>query len=199
MGLYIDKNQKSEIRIRGKKLLTPNSILRTQKGVALIVALLMSVAIMALAAGVLYFLTQSTTMSGAGKRYATAAEAADGAVNVMKDSINLIMWGEAITALPIATGNCSAQTYDISYAVLNNNATCVTTINLPSSLGGSYTANVTVTRLYSVTLPGGRLEFARSTGGVSSTAIFYRITATVTGTGSDNSVAEDSALYRFTG
>lgn len=196
MGLYIDKNQKSEIRIRGKKLLTPNSILRTQKGVALIVALLMSVAIMALAAGVLYFLTQSTTMSGAGKRYATAAEAADGAVNVVKDSINLIMWGEAITALPIATGNCS-EGYALSNAVLNNNTTCSTAINLPSALGGSYTANVTVTRLYSVTLPGGRLEFARSAGGVSSNAIFYRITATVTGP--DNSVAENSALYRFTG
>lgn len=193
MGLYIDKNQKSEIRIRGKKLLTPNSILRTQKGVALIVALLMSVAIMALAAGVLYFLTQSTTMSGAGKRYATAAEAADGAVNVVKDSINLIMWGEAITAL---TGNCS-EGYALSNAVLNNNTTCSTAIDLPAPLGGSYTANVTVTRLYSVTLPGGRLEFARSAGGVSSNAIFYRITATVTGP--DNSVAENSALYRFTG
>lgn len=182
-----------------KKLTILNAKIMNEKGVALIVALLMAVAIMALVAGVLYFLNQSTSMSGAGKRYATAAEAADGAVNVMKDSINLIMWGESISALPIATGNCSAQTYDISYAVINNNAPCGTTINLPSSLGGSYTADVTVTRLYSITLPGGRSEFARSAGGVSSTAIFYRITATVRGTGSDNSVAENSALYRFTG
>ena len=153
---------------------------------------------MALAAGVLYFLTQSTIMSGAGKRYATAAEAADGAVNVMKDSINLIMWGEPITALPIATGGC-LEGYALSNAVLNNNTTCSTTITLPTALGGNYTATVTVTRLYSITLPGGRLEFARSAGGVSSTAIFYRITATVRGAGSDNSVAENSALYRFTG
>ncbi|MBI5874448.1 MAG: hypothetical protein HZB81_01130 [Deltaproteobacteria bacterium] len=181
-----------------KKLTILNAKIMNDKGVALIIALLMSVAIMAMVAGVLYFLNQSTSMSGAGKRYATAAEAADGAVNVMKDSINLIMWGESILALPIQTGNCSAQTYDLAYAVLNNNAACTTTINLLSTaLGGNYTATVTVTRLYSITLPGGRLEFARSAGGVSSTAIFYRITTSVTGP--DNSVAENSALYRFTG
>lgn len=193
MSLILDKEDfmRSCIKRTGRMKLN-------NKGVALIVALLISVAIMALVAGVLYFLNQSTGMSGAGKRYATASEAADGAVNVMKDSINLVMWGESISALPISTGNCS-EGYAISNAVLNNNATCSTTINLPSALGGNYTATVTITRLYSITLPGGRLEFARSASGVSSTAIFYRITATVTGTGADGSVAENSALYRFTG
>lgn len=162
-----------------------------EKGIALVIALLMSVAIMALAAGVLYFITQATGMSGAGKRYATASEAADGAVNVIKDTINLTMWGEPPAAGLFPGVNC------LSTAILTEGSLCTTTITLPGTVGGSYTATITLLRLYSVALPGGRLEFARSAGGLSSTAIFYRINSTVTGP--NNTRAENSALYRFAG
>ncbi|MBI3398062.1 MAG: hypothetical protein HY026_02340 [Deltaproteobacteria bacterium] len=164
------------------------------KGIALVVALLMSVAIMALVAGILYFITQSTIMSGAGKRYATASEAADGAINVVKDSINKTMWGETVTTMITAT--CTGQTYNLSFAILNQGSACQTTITL-TGISGDYRATVTLLRLYTVSLPGGRLEFARTAGGAPSTAIFYRITVSVQGP--NNATAENSALYRFTG
>jgi hypothetical protein len=172
-----------------------------ERGVALVVALVMSLAIMAMVTGVLYFVTQSTTMSGAGKRFATADDAADGAVNVIKDTINLALWGEPLAGVfPTTAGDCAAGTGSATQmvaAILTDGGSCGTTINLPDALGGFYTANVTLERLYSLELPGGRLEFARSAGGVASTAVYYRITVRVDGPA--NTSAENSALYRFAG
>lgn len=165
-------------------------------GVALLIALLMSVAIMALVAGALYFITQSTTMSGAGKRYATAAEASDGAVEVMKNSIYLVFHGNAAPNVFTDPGNC--LTNAIQQCTGQDpcqGSLCTVTINLPGTVGG-YTATVTVQRLYTVAIPGGRLEFAKSAGGAPSTAIFYRITTSVTGP--DNTTADNAALYRLT-
>lgn len=160
------------------------------KGIALITSLLMSMVIMVMVTGVLYFITQSTKMSGAGKRYATADEAAVGAVNVMKDTINLTLWGDTVAPL-FPSGNC------ISAAILTQNNPCQTTLNLPAALGGNFTATVTLNRLFTRALPGGRLEFSRSASGAPSTAIFFRITTKVTGPNS--ATAENSMLYRFAG
>lgn len=167
-------------------------LLQCQRGVALVVALLFSLAIMALVTGTLYFVTQSTTLSGAGKVYATAEEAADGAVNVLKDSINLAIWGG-----DLATVFSEDDIDSLTAAIMNDGGSATATLNLPSGLSGNFQATVTVQRLYSVGLPGGRLEFARAAGGVAGTAIFFRITAVVTGPG--NAYAENSALYRFAG
>lgn len=168
-------------------------LVKNEKGIALIFALLMSMAIMAMVTGVLYFIDQSTVMSGAGKRYATASEAADGAVNVIKDTINQTFWGEPPAAGLFPTGNCLAS------AILGEISSCSNvTFNLPSAMGGTYTATVTVERLYSASLPGGRLEFSRSAGGLASSAIFFRITTKVTDTNT-NTTAENAALYRFAG
>jgi hypothetical protein len=166
--------------------------IRNQKGMALIFALMISAAIMAMVVGVLYFINQSTTMSGAGKRYATAEEAADGAINVVKDTINLTFWGEPPAAGLFASGN------NLATAILTEGVDGTATFLLPSALGGNYQATVTVKRLYSTSLPGGRLEFSRSAGGLSSQAIFYRITSRVTDP-SNNTTAENAALYRFAG
>lgn len=165
-------------------------LLKDESGFALITALLMSVIIMLMAAVVLYVISQSTTMSGAGKRYATASEAADGSIEVLKDAINVIQHGDTLAAL-FPTGNC------ITTAIQNQGpqgACNTTTITLPGTIG-SYTATVAVTNLYTLSLPGGRLEFARSAGGPPSTAIFYRISTKVVGP--NNEVAENAALYRF--
>jgi hypothetical protein len=168
--------------------------LRNERGVALVIALLFSMSIMALVTGVLYYVTQATTMSGAGKRYATAEEVADGAVNVVKDSINLAIWGENIAGL-----FSGADAVCLTDAILNENGVCENiSLTLPGVLDGqNFQARVTVERLYSVSLPGSRLEFAKSAGGVSSTAIYFRISVVVTGPGSAQ--AENSALYRFAG
>lgn len=176
--------------------------LGNQRGIALILALLMSFAIMAMVTGVLYVVSQSTQLSTAGKGYATAEEAADGAINVMKDAVNLTLWGEPVAdVLPDVNCVDSAGNdlgYKLDTAILNQNSECTTTMNLGSTvLGGNFSAMVTIERLFSKALPGGRLEFARSAGGLSSTAIFFRISATVTGP--NRTRAENSALYRFAG
>ncbi len=171
-----------------------------EKGTALITALLISATILIIATGVLYFINQSITMSGAGRRYTTAEEAADGAIEAVKDTINLVNWTEPIPGGLFTTVNCD-EVYipaedNLTFAIQNLTTPCTTTIALPGTIG-NYTATITVERLYTKELPGGRLEFARSAGGPPATAIFYRITTIVTGP--DNTMAENAVLYRYTG
>lgn len=164
--------------------------IRNQKGIALITALLMSLVIMAMVTGVLYFVTQSTKMSGAGKRYATAEEAAAGSIDIIKDSINLTIWGGSISDM--ITSDCFADA-----VLLTPSTACTVTITLPSDDIGDYEADVTLERLFSRALPGGRLEFSRSAGGAPTTAIYFKITSEVRGPA--NTTAENSALYRWAG
>ena len=167
--------------------------LSADKGVALVLTLILSLAGLVLATGLIYFLVQSIAMSGAGKRYTTASEAADGAVEVMKDAINLVIMGEAVSSLPIVDPNDPACLAD---SILNEEKSCTTTLTLPGeNLFTDWQANVTVTRLYSASIPGSKIEFARS-GGAPTTAIYFRINTVVTGPG--NARAETSALYRYT-
>lgn len=166
---------------------------RNEKGIALVMALVISLVVMLIITGVLYFIIQSTTMSGAGKRYATAAEAADGAVEVMKDTINLIMVGESVSYITSTLPVVDAATPCLLDAVLTENQICTTTITLPGTVSG-FTATVVFERLYSSTLPGGRLEFARG-GGAPTTGIYYRINTVVAGAGGTR--AETTALYRL--
>jgi hypothetical protein len=140
-----------------------------ERGIALIMALIIGLAVLALATGIIYFVIQSTGMSGAGKRYATASEAADGAVEVMKDSINLILMGESVSALPIVDGSSC-----LTNAIFTDNQSCTTTLTLPG-IGGDYNATIGIMRLYSSAIPGGRIEFARAGGGAPTTAIYKRI------------------------
>lgn len=161
-------------------------------------ALLISVAIMAMIFGTLLIIDRSIQITGAGKVYGTAEEAADGAVNILKDSINLAMWGEPITDRVFNT--CSSGTAaTLTAATLVDGSSCVTSINLAgTALSAGYTATVTLERLYSVIPPGARLEFSRATGGASSAVIFFRITTRVVDNRT-NTTAENSVLYRFAG
>lgn len=174
--------------------------LNNQRGIALITALLVSVAIMALITGTLLMVNRSTQISGVGKAYSTAEEAADGAVNILKDAVNLAMWGEPMAAVFPDDGACGSGSTAINLdaAALLDGSVCVTTIDLAGTgLNTRYTATVTLERLYSVIPPGSRLEFARSAGGASGAMIFFRITTKVVGP--NNTTAENSVLYRFAG
>jgi hypothetical protein len=165
--------------------------LSTNRGIALVMAILISLALMLLVISTLYFISRSTSISGAGKRYATASEAADGAVEVMKDAINLTLMGEPVSSLPIA----DAGTPCLAESIVNENVSCTASLMLPSTdFFTDYKANVTVMRLYTSTIPGSRLEFARA-GGVPATAVYYRINTVVSGPGSTR--AETTALYRY--
>jgi hypothetical protein len=155
-------------------------------------ALIITMVVFMLIGATLYVVNTSTTISGAGKHYATACEAADGAVEVMKDCINLVMYGEPRDALPIT------NTTNLVNALSKDNQPAQVTLVLPGTgFFSSYTASITVERLYSKALPGGRLEFARSAGGSGGTAVYFRISTIVTGP--NNTKAETTAMYRFVG
>jgi hypothetical protein len=171
---------------------TSSYLLSTEKGIALVIALMISLAVMILIMSTLYFVTQSTGMSGAGKRYATASEAADGAVEVMKDAVNLILLGEPVDALPLTDSDPPC----LLDAVFSDNQSCTATLTLPGTVG-DFSASIVIMRLYSSPIPGGRIEFARTGGGAPTTAIYYRINTIVTGKGGTR--AETTALYRYAG
>lgn len=176
------------------------NVLDNQHGIALITALLISFAIMALITGTLLMIDRSTQISGAGKVYNTAEEAADGAVNIMKDAVNLAMWGEPLATVFPNSGDCGtgSNKANLDEAALADGSVCITSIILPSSeTMDKYTATVTLERLYSVIPPGSRLEFSRAAGGASSAMIFFRITTKVVGP--NGTTAENSVLYRFAG
>ena len=168
-------------------------LLSTDRGIALVAALVITLAVILLITGTLYVVTQSTVMSGAGKRYATAAEAADGAIEVMKAAIRLVSQGESVAALPVADATPSCL---VDAILFDENSPCTTTLSLPGAdLLHNFTATVTVTRLYASPIPGSRIEFPKSTSGLPSLAIYYKISAIVTGAGGAR--AETSALFRY--
>ena len=123
----------------------------SERGIALVLALLMSLMIMALAASVLYVVAQSTRLSGATKRFATAAEAADGAVQAAKDAINQINWGQSATTTAFGSDGC--LTAEI---ITGTGVPCSKTLTLPTATIGAFAATVTVERLYASDIPGGR-------------------------------------------
>ncbi len=176
-----------------KKRVMMTSTSRRERGVALVMALIVTLVAFLLVVSALYVITNSTTMSGAGKTYATAAEAADGGIEVMKEAINLVMYGSPINTLPFG----SAYPVDLVTALVSQNAPTSVDINLPGNTFKSYKVKITVERLISKAVPGGRIEFGRSAGGGGSTAVYYRINASATGP--NNTKAESSVLYRFVG
>jgi hypothetical protein len=173
-------------------------IVDNNRGVALVMALIISVAIMAMVTGMLYVVNQNTKISGAGKRYTTAEEAADGAINVVKDTVNLALWGDLDAVNSLFSGACDNDSgSSMSSAILSENVPCTKSLTLPNTVNDHFQATITAERLYSISMPGSRIEFAKSAGGVPGTAIFFRITSVVTGP--KNTRAETSALYRFAG
>jgi Tfp pilus assembly protein PilX len=161
--------------------------LTTDRGVALVMALLISLAVSLLIVSTIYFIIQSTNISGAGKRYATASEAADGAVEIAKDAISLILMGEPASSLPVVDPDPPC----LVNSVLNENESCTAALKLPAKgLLSSYSARITITRLYASSV-GSRIEFARSGSG---DAVYFRINTVVMGPAGTR--AETTALYR---
>lgn len=62
--------------------------LNNQKGIAMIMVLILSAIVLSFTAGVLYLITQGTILSGVEKRYATALEAGFGGSEVMQQLID---------------------------------------------------------------------------------------------------------------
>ncbi|HXX54344.1 MAG TPA: pilus assembly PilX N-terminal domain-containing protein [Thermodesulfovibrionales bacterium] len=64
-----------------------NRVRRDERGIALVMALILSFIVLATVSALLYILTQGTTMSGYQKRYETSLEAAKGGVDVITKDI----------------------------------------------------------------------------------------------------------------
>jgi Tfp pilus assembly protein PilX len=190
-----------------KTMKKPQKIM-SDGGIALVLALIITTVVIFLVLGTLYVITQGTSISGSRKVYKTACEAADGAVELSKDAIEKV-----IANLPIpgqvsynnqgalfgkVNDNTNAffnQNFDVclnNSAVYIDNASCPTTVTLPA-LMGSYTANVTITRMYAKIVSGGSPEFPPRASG-SNSAIFYRIDASVTG--EKNVQCQNAAVYK---
>lgn len=161
---------------------------KNERGIALITALLISVVIMLIASSTLYFITQSTIMSGAGKRYATADEAANGALEVAKKSIGLGLVGDPLPSV-IQSGAA------FTTAIKTVGVPGIASFNLPATTGGNYTVTMTVTMLYSLELPGARIEFAAAKNAPPAKATYFKIDLRVASP--KNEVAEITALYRY--
>jgi Tfp pilus assembly protein PilX len=164
--------------------------LASNRGIALFMALIITLIVFLLVGSTLYFVTQGTRISGPRKAYKTASEAADGATQVTIDAIE-----KTIENLPLPGPNVFTAQFatDLAATVLTNNNTCTTTMILPGTMG-EYTANVTVSRLYVKSIVGSRGPEFPVRFGSSGTAIFFRIVTIVTAV---NGVScEEVALYR---
>ena len=165
--------QDTKFRIRKTDTET---ILRSEKGIALVMALIISLGIMVLVTGVLYFSIQSTSISGAGKRYSTCEEAADGTVEVIKEGINMVMVTEPIPSQINDSSNCFV---DAAIGAVSN---CTVSVNLPGTVGTDYTSTVTFQNLLGggMAMAGGRIEFPpTAAGGTGTTAVYFRVVIAV--------------------
>lgn len=184
-----------------KKAVLKDSGLRVpnQKGVALLMALIITLVVFLLIGSTIYMVTLSTTMSGAGKRYASASEAADGAVNIVKESINLARGGEQVLGAYKNSGNC-IEGSTIQDRITKGSLACTAELDLPGTFGASYEGMVSVQRVFTADAHGSRIEFARAGGsGGGGRLIFYRITVLVKGKNPSDATAENSVLYRYKG
>jgi hypothetical protein len=166
--------------------------LSNQTGFALVTAIIISFAVFSLIIGILYFATKSTTMSGAGKRYATACEAADGAIEMMKDGV---MHSDS---LPPGFPTTCNESYAFSYAVGIPSTAC--TMNIASLqgtvLGTSYQATAKIYMAATYMVPGWKIDFPPTgSAGMSGMAKIYRINMKVTG--ANNAGCENSVLFRY--
>lgn len=161
----------------------------SDRGVALITALIITLVVFLMVASTLYLVTQGTKISGPRKVYKTACEASDGAVEITKDAIE-----KTIANLQIPGGT---NLYSTAFANCLTNAVNVDGVSctennfqLPMS---TYTAIVTVKRLYKKALPGGSIQFPPKAMG-NSIGIYYRINTVVSG--ASGVACENSVLYR---
>ncbi len=184
--------KKSTLRTNHMTIRTLFKKKRNQRGIALLMALIITFVVFMMIVTTIYMVTTSTKVSGAGKRYATACEASDGAVEIMKTAINLVEYGQPMNTLPFTTVSGNLLT------ALTSTAPAVVSVNLQGTTPlTNYSAQITVQMLYRSGLPGGRIEFGRSAGGSGGTAIYFKISTMVAGP--NNTTCENTVVYRFVG
>jgi Tfp pilus assembly protein PilX len=191
MKIFRTRKRRKTVERQPRQTAIPSNM-SNESGFALIMALVISLAVFILIVGMLYFTTRSTTMTGAGKRYATACEAADGVVEIVKDAV---MHSDS---LPAGFPTACTESYDFTWAVGQVSQIC--TLNFTSLqgtvLGTTYNATAKINMTGSGVSPGYRIEFPPRAyaGGGNGISSVYRIYIKVAGP--NNTSCENSVLFR---
>jgi Tfp pilus assembly protein PilX len=179
----------------------------SQRGIALVMALIITLVIFMMVATTLYMVTQGTRGSGQGTVYHTACEAADGSVLIVAEAIERKI-AENTVPLPPNLGllftpgpapgplfdPCLQNAVNEGLDLIPGQATCNATLVL-AGLTGSYAAVVTAQRLFPKQIPGSATSYTRGPGMSDySKAIIFRITTNVSGP--KNATCENMAVYR---
>lgn len=168
-------------------------VVRNQKGVALVFALVITAAVLVTALGVLYFIDQATGMSGAGKRYKTAAEVSDGVVDISKHVINRVSAGDPVPDGIFDPANIAC----IEEAIAGMRESCNDVqVMLPGLVGTQFRAELSLEILFEGALAEARIQFPPVAGGAPGVGVFHRVRTRVRD-GRNNTVTENAAVYRY--
>lgn len=131
------RSQKNNSELR-----TLNSKLLNEKGIALVMILILSAIALAIMAGLIYMITSGTQISGMQKRYKTALEAGKGGTDVIYQLIaargdpNIPITNFLITASNVGLVDC--LTPKLNSATNNWPAVCSSTLTIDPNTQSSY-------------------------------------------------------------
>jgi Tfp pilus assembly protein PilX len=162
----------------------------TERGIALLMAIIITLVVFLLVTSTLYVITQGTKISGPRMVYKTACEASDGAVELAKDAIEQTYASQSIASsvMSFSSGSTLSSTLNI------NNESTVFSLSLQGTLGITYNGTITITRLYQRGLVGSTIEYPPRAFTGKNIAIFFRIDTVVTG--ANNVSCSNAVLYR---
>jgi len=137
--------------------LVRNNILRifsNEKGIALVMVLVLSAIILVIMAGLIYMLTTGTQLSGMQKRYKTALEAGIGGADITYQIMALRGETSATSSLlseisvlnPVLTtpSTCATLSSDPSCTIVGNYAGLAAKLNLPTSCWSGCNSSLTI-------------------------------------------------------
>ena len=119
------------------------ALIGSEKGIALVISLVLSAVALAISATTLYMVTQRITLSGVEKRYHSALAAAKAGVEITKEYIEQIKLGEtpAYPGCAIDNQNCLSNKLANATSDWNNN--CVNQGTIECNLG-NYRVTMTI-------------------------------------------------------
>lgn len=124
-------NNRETCKYQGRTEMKP---LRNERGIALVMVLILSAISLAIMAGLIYMLTSATQVSGLQKRYATSLEAAHGGSDAIFRYIGVRGNLENFPALANIAFNSSCLADKLNLSTANWNASCDKTSTVSSSL-----------------------------------------------------------------
>jgi hypothetical protein len=153
------KAKSKEQRVRGKEHNLSlqggaEAISKNEKGIALVMVLVLSTIVLVIMAGLIYMLTTGTQLSGMQKRYKTALEAGIGGADITYQIMALRGETSATSSLlseisvlnPVLTtpSTCATLSSDPSCTIVGNYAGLAAKLNLPTSCWSGCNSSLTI-------------------------------------------------------